>query len=87
MIKKLSYAIEYGEFWGLNEQEYNYWQSTRKILSERIKIMKERKIKKIETSLDLTKKQLWGQLWEECRCGHSPIYMSHNCCEKCASKQ
>lgn len=32
------------------------------------------------------KKELSGQLWEECRCGEEPIYMSHGCCATCAKK-
>jgi hypothetical protein len=86
MIKKMGYAIEYSEFWGLSEEEFNYWQKTRKILLQRKKTLNENKLKKIDLPLESSKKALSGQLWEECKCGRSPIYMSHDCCEYCANK-
>lgn len=30
--------------------------------------------------------ELKGQVWEECRCGREPIYISHDLCESCAGK-
>jgi len=32
----------------------------------------------------ITPKKLHTQVWEDCHCGNSPIYLSHGCCAKCA---
>lgn len=87
-IIKMSYAIEYFEFWGVQPQEnLLYWRETRKVLMERLKFLKTKDVKEEKQKSFSAENELSVQLWEECHfCGNEPIYLSHGCCENCARK-
>jgi hypothetical protein len=85
MLKKMAYAIEYFDFHKQpSHEDWAYWNKTRRALLDRLKALEEQKpIKQMPPKSN----ELSGQLWEDCRCGNQPIYMSHDCCENCAKDQ
>jgi hypothetical protein len=82
-IKKMGYAIEYFDM-DPSHEDWKLWRKTRRALLDRFKVIEEQNPVR---ELLPKKLKLNGQLWEDCRCGNQPVYMSHDCCEKCAKDQ